>query len=533
MTGKKIITQILLVLVAVGAGGAGTYYWMMKRGVHGSHEMDAKGAVAEEEKQYTCPMHPFVVTDQTGACPICGMTLVPVKSASKATGAVSGETKERKIMYWVAPMDPNYRSEEPGKSPMGMDLVPVYEDVGGEEGTIRVDPNTIQSIGVRTTPVTVGELKKTIRTVGRVTYDERRIGTVNAKIGGWIEKLYVNTTGEKVRKGAPLLEIYSPDLVSAQQEYLIARRHFEQVKNSPFPDVVKSAQDLLDSARKRLVYWDVSDAQIAELTRTGTVQKTLVLYSPFNGVVVNKAVFDGTKVMPGMELFRIADLSRVWVHGDVYEYELPWIKTGVPATVTLDYLPGKTYRGKVTYVYPYLEGKTRTATVRVELANPGGVLKPDMYAHIELSPKVGKKTVLVPSEAIIRSGIRNVVFVSKGEGRFEPREIELGLEGEEGVVQVLSGLAANELVVVSSQFLLDSESSLKEALKKFQSALGGDSTPGNGGMTTDPPEGHPLGGHEGKGPPGKGMEPDSSMKGMEMAPPMKGMENPAESPRER
>jgi Cu(I)/Ag(I) efflux system membrane fusion protein len=348
---------------------------------------------------------------------------------------------------------------------------------------------------------------------------------VNAKIGGWIEKLYVNTTGEKVRKGAPLIEIYSPDLVSAQQEYLIARRHFEQVKNSPFPDVVKSAQDLLDSARKRLIYWDVSDAQIAELTRTGTVRKRLVLYSPFDGVVVNKAAFDGTKVMPGMELFRIADLSRVWVHGDVYEYELPWIKTGVPATVTLDYMPGKTYRGKVTFIYPYLEGKTRTATIRVELANPGGVLKPDMYAHIELSPKVGKKTVLIPSEAVIRSGIRNVVFVSKGEGRFEPREVKLGLEGEEGTVQVLSGLAENELVVVSSQFLLDSESSLKEALKKFQSAAMGDnSTSGNGGTPTGTTAGRPTGG------PGSKTTP---MKGMKMDSPMKGMENPAESPRER
>jgi Cu(I)/Ag(I) efflux system membrane fusion protein/cobalt-zinc-cadmium efflux system membrane fusion protein len=512
MTGKKIITQILLVLVAVGAGGAGTYYWMTKKGMHGSHEMGAKGTVAEEEKQYTCPMHPFVVTDQPGACPICGMSLVPVKSVSGATGAASGETKERKILYWVAPMDPNYRSDKPGKSPMGMDLVPVYEDVGGEEGTIRVDPNTIQSIGVRTTPVTVGELEKTIRTVGRVTYDERRIGTVNAKIGGWIEKLYVNTTGEKVRKGAPLIEIYSPDLVSAQQEYLIARRHFEQVKNSPFPDVVKSAEDLLDSARKRLEYWDISDTQIADLEKTGNVRKTLVLYSPFNGVVVNKAAFDGTKVMAGMELFRIADLSRVWVQGDIYEYELPWVTVGVPATVTLDYLPGKTYRGKITYIYPYLEGKTRTATVRVELANPGGVLKPDMYVHIELAPMVGKKTVLVPSEAVIRSGIRNVVFVSKGEGRFEPREIRLGMEGEEGTVQVLSGLAANELVVVSAQFLLDSESSLKEALKKFQSASGGS---------------------ESKPPPMEGMETDSSMKGMEMGPSRIELEVPAEIPKDR
>jgi Cu(I)/Ag(I) efflux system membrane fusion protein/cobalt-zinc-cadmium efflux system membrane fusion protein len=499
MKGKRIVSQILLVLVAVGAGGAGTYYWMTRGSMHDHSVMGAKGKAAEEKKQYTCPMHPFIVTDQAGACPTCGMAVVPVKSSTATALAGDGEKKERKIRYWVAPMDPNYRSDQPGKSPMGMDLVPVYEDGAGEEGTIRVDPNTIQSIGVRTTPATVGELTKTIRSVGRVAYDERRIGTVNAKIGGWIEKLYVNATGEEVRKGQPLIEIYSPDLVSAQQEYLIARRHYEQVRNSPFPDVVNSAQDLLDSARKRLSYWDIAEAQIEELERTGTVRKTLVLYSPFRGIVVQKAVFDGAKVMPGMELFRIADLSRVWVQGDVYEYELPWVKVGVPATVTLDYLPGKTYRGKITYIYPYLEGKTRTATVRVELGNSDGELKPDMYAHIDLSPRVGEKTVLVPSEAVIRSGIRNVVFVSKGEGRFEPREIELGLEGEEGLIQVLSGLAGNEIVVVSAQFLLDSESSLKEALKKFRSAASGAGSEGSANTTAAPPAGTkgPVDAHRG------------------------------------
>ena len=520
MNGKKIVSQILLVLLALGAGGAGTYLWMTRGEMHSSEETGRK-QVPEEKKQYTCSMHPFIVTDEPGACPICGMTLVPVKSTEAAAG--TGEKKERKVKYWVAPMDPNYRRDEPGKSPMGMDLVPVYEEEGGETGTIRVDPNTIQSIGVRTASVTVGELVKTIRTVGRVTYDEKRIRTVNAKIGGWIEKLYVNTTGEEVRKGAPLMELYSPDLVSAQQEYLIARRHFEGVKNSPFPDVVKSAQDLLDSARKRLVYWDVSDAQVAELTRTGTVRKTLVLHSPFHGVVVNKAAFDGSKVMPGMELFRIADLSRVWVQGDIYEYELPWLSVGVPATVTLDYLPGKTYQGRVTYVYPYLEGKTRTATIRVELSNPGGVLKPDMYAHIELRPRVGKKTVLVPSEAVIRSGIRNVVFVVKGEGRFEPREVRLGLEGEEGVVQVLSGLAGGENVVVSSQFLLDSESSLKEALKKFENAAAGDSPPADGAPA----------GESAPNAVGHTMDDGSSMKGMDMGPSTKGMERGAERPEGR
>lgn len=516
MKGKTIALLILLVLVALAAGGAGTYFWMTKE-TGPAPPGAAKAAPAEEKQKYTCAMHPFIVTDQPGSCPICGMTLVPVKSASASTGAgEGGGKKEKKIKYWVAPMDPNYRSDKPGKSPMGMDLVPVYEEEGGEEGTIRVDPNTIQSIGVRTAEVRAGELKKTIRTVGRVTYDERRIATVNSKVNGWIERLYVNTTGEEVQKGAPLIDIYSPDLVSAQQEYLIAHKHYEEVKNSPYPEVVRGAAVMLDSAKKRLAYWDITEAQIAEVEKTGNVRKTLTLHSPFRGVVVSKAAFDGTKVMAGMELFRIADLSRVWVQGDVYEYELPWMKAGVPATVTLDYLPGKIYRGTVTYVYPYLEGKTRTATVRVELSNPGLALKPDMYAHIELAPRVGGKTILVPSEAVIRSGIRNLVFVARGEGRFEPREITLGLEGEEGTVQVLKGLAAGERVVVSSQFLLDSESSLKEALKKFQSAAG------EAAAAPGPPAGKPA-------PAGAEhpMEDGTSMKGM------KGMENSKESPKGR
>ncbi|HEY5765328.1 MAG TPA: efflux RND transporter periplasmic adaptor subunit, partial [Candidatus Deferrimicrobiaceae bacterium] len=264
---------------------------------------------------------------------------------------------------------------------------------------------------------------------------------------------------------------------------------------------------------KRLAFWDITEAQIGEVERTGTVRKTLTLYSPFGGVVVSKAAFDGAKVMAGMELFRIADISRVWVLGDVYEYELPWMKTGVPATVTLDYLPGRKYQGTVVYVYPYLEGKTRTATVRVELSNPRMELKPDMYAHIELEPRVGGKTVLVPSEAVIRSGIRNLVFLARGEGRFEPREITLGLEGEGGTVQVLNGLAAGDNVVVSSQFLLDSESSLKEALKKFQSAA--DEAESPSGTSADRPS------------------PAASEHRMDDGSSMKGMEHSEESPKGR
>jgi len=471
MTAKKIVSQILLVLVAAAIGGAGAWYWLAGGAGH-VPSAAGKGATADAKKQqYTCSMHPFIITDKPGNCPICGMTLVPVRSDSAASAGSGGEKEakgERKIKYWVAPMDPNYRRDKPGKSPMGMDLVPVYEEEGGEEGTIRVDPNTIQSIGVRTAAVTTGELKKTIRTVGKVAYDESRIASVNSKVNGWIEKLYIDTTGQEVRKGEPLIDIYAPDLVSAQQEYLIARGHLEKVKDSPFPDVVGSAKELLASARKRLDYWDINDAQIGKLERTGEVRKTLTLYSPFHGVVMSKAVFDGTRVMTGMELFRIADISHVWVQADVYEYELPWVKQGTPATVTLDYIPGRKFHGKVAYVYPYLDGKTRTATARIELVNPGVELKPDMFAHVELAPRVAGKTVLIPSDAVIRTGVRDVVFIARGEGRFQPREVSLGLEGEEGTIQVLSGLSGGERIVVSAQFLLDSESSLKEALKKFQ-----------------------------------------------------------------
>ncbi|MBE0603689.1 MAG: efflux RND transporter periplasmic adaptor subunit, partial [Deltaproteobacteria bacterium] len=419
--------------------------------------------------------------------------------------------KDRKILFYRNPMNPGVTSPVPAKDEMGMDYVPVYEDAGGGGGTVRVDPNTVQSIGVRTVPVTVGELKKTIRTVGRVAYDESRIASVNSKVTVWIEKLYVDTTGQEVRKGQPLIDIYSPDLVSAQQEYLIARRHFEQVKDSPFPDVVGSASELLASARKRLDYWDISVTQIEKLERTGEVRKTLTLYSPYRGVVVTKAVFDGTKVMAGMELFRIADISRVWVQADVYEYELPWVKQGTPAAVTLDYLPGRTFRGTVSYVYPYLEGKTRTATARIELVNPGVLLKPDMFAHVELSPRVAEKTVLIPSDAVIRSGVRNVVFIDRGKGRFQPQEVRLGLEGEEGTVQILSGLSGNERVVVSAQFLLDSESSLKEALKKFQggSANGTPPAPPPPSPAPAPPEA------------GAAMK-GTDMKGMDMGSPPDG-----------
>jgi len=522
MTAKKIVTQILLVLVAAAIGGAGAWYWLAKGGGHAHPAAGEEETVEAMKRQYTCAMHPFIIADEPGSCPICGMTLVPVRTDSAAATGPGGEKKEKKLLFYRNPMNPGVTSPVPAKDNMGMDYVPVYEDEGSDGGTIRVDPNTVQSIGVRTATVTTGELKKTIRTVGRVAYDESRITSVNSKVNGWIEKLHVDTTGQEVRKGEPLIDIYSPDLVSAQQEYLIARGHFEKVKDSPFPDVVKSARELLDSARKRLDYWDIDDAQIKKLERTGEVRKTLTLYSPFRGVVMSKAAFDGARVMAGMELFRIADISRIWVMADVYEYELPWVKQGAPATVTLDYLPGKKFHGTVTYVYPYLEGKTRTATARIELVNPGILLKPDMYAHVELHPRVKGRTVLIPSDAIIRSGIRNVVFIARGEGRFQPREVSLGVEGEEGTVQVLSGLSGGEQIVVSAQFLLDSESNLKEALKKFQGGAAGSPAGPVAPSSAPPPSSPPL---------SNGMENGSSMKGMDMkGMDMKGSGKGAEGP---
>jgi Cu(I)/Ag(I) efflux system membrane fusion protein len=329
-------------------------------------------------------------------------------------------------------------------------------------GTVQITPERQQLIGVKFGTVEMKPLEKVIRTVGRVDYDEKRIVTVSPKIGGWIEDLYVDFTGRFVRKGEPLLTIYSPELVSTQEEYLIALRAKKDLAKSSFPEVAGSGESLAESAKRRLKLWDISDEQIKALEESGQVKKTLTLHSPFSGFVLEKAAYKGMNVMPGVALFKLADLSVVWLYADIYEYELPFIRLGQQATVQLSYLPGEAFSGKLIYIYPALNPETRTAKVRFEFPNPYGKLKPEMYANVEIKVRLGQK-LAVPEGAIIDTGIRQLAIVDKGSGYFEPREVKVGAKVE-GYYEVIKGLKAGERVVTSANFLIDSESKLKEAV---------------------------------------------------------------------
>lgn len=433
-------------------------------------QMESHQPSNEETNQlWTCGMHPEVLLSEPGQCPKCRMDLVPVKQTSTKKSE-STKKGERKILYWQAPMDPTEIYDKPGKSKMGMDLVPVYNDeASGSVGAVVIDPVTIQNMGVRYTTVQKMDFNREIRAVGIVKYNEENLYTINSKISGWIEKLYVDYTGKIVLKGQPLLEIYSPELVSTQEEYLLALNNQQAVSSSSFESIRDGAVSLLNSTRKRLAYWDIPYSEITRLEQTGEVRKTLRLDAPANGVVIHKNAVEGAKVNTGMDLYRIADLSIVWVEASIYDYELPWVSEGQKAEMQLSYLPEKKYTGKISYIYPYLDEKARTIQIRLEFENPNLELKPGMYVNVSIQGKTFPNVLVIPSEAVIRSGERNIVFVTKGEGKFEPRQVHIGAEGgpNNRYVKVLGGLLEGEQIVTSSQFLLDSESRLQEAIQKM------------------------------------------------------------------
>jgi Cu(I)/Ag(I) efflux system membrane fusion protein len=322
-------------------------------------------------------------------------------------------------------------------------------------GSIRLSPDRQQLIGVVLTPVAIRPMTREVRTVGRVEYDERRLAFVNTKFAGWIERLDVDFTGVFVRKGQTLMAIYSPELVSAQEEYLLALKATRSMPRAA------SSRELLEASRRRLLLWDIRPEHIDELKRTGKASRTLDIHSPISGYVIEKMALQGLRVEPGMNLYKIADISRVWIDAAIYEYEVPLIKLGQDATVDLSYAPGEVLRGRVSYVYPYLDEKTRTVRVRLEFPNPHAALKPGMYADVVLKAERGE-ALAVPQTAILDTGSRKLVFVSRGEGRFDPREIKTGyLAG--GYYQVLEGLAQGDKVVTSANFLIDSESQLSTA----------------------------------------------------------------------
>lgn len=339
-----------------------------------------------------------------------------------------------------------------------------------EPPTVEIPPDKQQLIGVKTTVVSVKPLQKIIRTVGRIEYDERRLATVNTKFEGWIEKLFVDYTGRYVKKGEPLAEIYSPELFATQQEFINVVKWAKQgkeIKNENMSNLLsKDAEAIIEAAKQRLRLWDITDAQIKKIEETGKPIRTLTVYSPASGYIVQKTALQGMRIMPGEKLFDVADLSTVWVVSDIYEYELPLIKTGQRANISLSYFPGKEFLSMIDYVYPTLAGETRTAKVRFTISNPGGLLKPQMFTTVEIKINLGNK-LTIPEDAVIDTGTRQIVYVDKGEGYFEPREVMLGLRAEE-LREVIMGLKAGEKIASSAAFLIDSEAKLKNV-----SPLGG------------------------------------------------------------
>ena len=426
-----------------------------------------------QEHIWSCSMHPWVLEEEPGPCPVCGMEMVPVAGGPAATPAGSGE---REVLFYRNPMDPTVTSPVPAEDSMGMAYVPVYADevaAAAAGPVVTIDAATVQNMNVRTAVVERRNVTSEIRTVGYLDYDQERMVTVTTKVPGYVEKVYVNYVGEPVRRGQPLFEIYAPELVQTQQELLSSISFARRLEGAP-EEARQRAESLVEAARSRLGYWDIGEDQVRRLVEDGIVARTLTVTAPAGGVVMKRMpALEGMAVQPGMELFHIADLSYLWLSVEVFEDQLPWLREGSAGRIELSYFPGETFTGEVRFVEPQVNEATRTVDLRLEVPNPDGRLRAGMYATVRFAPVMAAETVAVPSLAVLRTGERNLVIVALGEGRFAPREVTLGAEGG-GLVQVLSGLEAGERVVTSSQFLLDSESNLREAIQKLLAARSGD-----------------------------------------------------------
>ncbi len=426
---------------------------------------------------WTCGMHPQVIQDEPGQCPICGMDLVPLRDqgdgGAAGAGQSGGGSGEREILFYRNPMDPSITSPVPRKDDMGMDYVPVYADeaeaAASQGAVVTIDPAVQQNMNVTTTKVTRTDITRQIRTVGYLDYDQERMVSVTTKYPGFIEKTYANYIGQPVKRGQPLFEIYSPELVQTEQELLSAARYVQTLSGAP-EEVRERAGKLLEAARQRLAWWDITADQIRRMEETGQVFRTLTVVAPASGVVMKRmAGLEGMAVRPGMEVLHIADMSNLWMTVEVFEDQLAWVDVGSPATISLTYYPGETFRGRVRYIEPEVSEKTRTIQLTLAVPNPGGRLRVGMYATVTFEPVAARNAIAVPSNAVLRTGERNVVIVALGNGRFAPREVVLGPQGD-GFVQVLEGLNDGDEVVTSAQFLIDSESNLREAIQKMIAA---------------------------------------------------------------
>jgi Cu(I)/Ag(I) efflux system membrane fusion protein len=447
----------LLAAVALGgllAGGAAVYLVLGPRAGPSAPQAEKKGP------RYTCPMHPTIVQDHPGECPICGMQLVPMQEGGGAKG-------ERTIAFYRSPMDPKQTSPVPRKDEMGMDYVPVYQDELKEGGapveglaTVNIDPSRQQLIGLRTTEVKRGPVGGSWRTVGRVQVDPTRVRRINVKVGGYVERIFVDFVGKPVRKGEPLFSVYSPELVSAQNEYLLALQTRRSL--SAAGQLSADGDALVASARRKLQLWDVPESEIERLEKSGEASKSLTFVSPISGVVTAKNVVEGSKIAAGDTPYEVTDLGMVWVMADAYETDLAQVRLGMPATLTLQAYPGRVFDGRVAFVDPLLDPKTRTAKVHVHFPNRTGELKPEMYGEVVLRG-AEREGLIIPLDAVIHTGTKNVVFIDLGEGKFQPREVQLG-DASGGEVEVAKGLEPGQKVVTRANFLVDSESRLRASL---------------------------------------------------------------------
>lgn len=456
-TGKKS----RLIAVAAGIGvllGVGTLAFFKVPAFHAllhPHPVDNTAKAAQGAAKYTCGMHPFIISDKPGTCPICGMTLTRIDEGNPATGpAVEGYS------------------------------------------TVRVGAESLRISGVQTARAVREKISRSVRAVGNVVPDETRVRRVQTKTEGWIEKLHVSFTGQAVTKGQPLLDIYSPELVASQREYLVALQMHERMKGNPYPEEKDMAEQLVQSSRRRLELFDVPQEFMEELVKTGKPARAVTLNAPVSGYVTAKEVFAGMRVMPGMELFTVTDLSRIWIEADLYEYEARSVRQGQEAVLAPAGDPGLRLKGRVAYVYPTLSPESRTIKARFEFPNQGMRLKPGMYADVSLN-LAAETGVSIPDSALLETGVRQIVFVDQGGGNFEPREVKVGVRGD-GKAQILSGVKEGEMVAVRANFLLDSESRLKAALAGM--TAGGNRSPlshgdnaGQGGAAAPAqPQGQPT-----------------------------------------
>ncbi|MFN3695006.1 MAG: efflux RND transporter periplasmic adaptor subunit, partial [Ignavibacterium sp.] len=408
----------------------------------------------------TCGMHPQIISDKPGNCPICEMKLTPIKNSNQKSG-------DRKILYYRNPMNPNIISDHPQKDEMGMDYVPVYEDEASAEGVVTIDPQVQQNMNVKTAVVESRKLSSQVITNGILITDETQEYIVTTKVDGWIEKLYVNYTGQLVSKGAKLMEIYSPMLISAQQELLTALSYQNSLKDISIEEIKNSSNEMLKNAVRKLQLLNVADSEIKRLKETREVKTTVTLYAQNSGTVLEKNILEGQKIMAGEQLLKIANLYNLWLIADVYEYEIPKIKIGSRATINFKFLPAKTYQGKVSFIYPTLDEQSRTVKVRINVPNINGELKPSMFANVVIEGPELKPTPVIPENSVIRSGKMDIVIVDLGNGKFKPQQVTLGIYSD-GYYQVLSGLSEGNKIVTSAQFLIDSESNLRAAVSQFQ-----------------------------------------------------------------